>query len=235
MVNRSHSEDCRFKLGVKFDVEDMKPRIILVDDHALFRNGLKGLLESIGNCDVVAEAGSGEEFLELLPNTECDLVFMDISMPGIDGVETSHRALELRPELRIVTLSMFGDEHYYTRMVEAGACGFLLKDSSIDEVLEAIQTVCDGGTYFSEELLGRLSSQLKGGKGVVMQEDMLSERELEILVAVCRGLSNQEIADSLFISKRTVDKHRANILEKTGCKNTASLVVYAIRNNLVEL
>lgn len=211
-----------------------EPRIVLVDDHALFRGGLKNLLEQIGHCRVVAEAASGEEFLALLPTLECDVVFMDISMPGIDGVETTRRALESNPSLSIVTLSMFGDENYYTRMVEAGASGFLLKDSSIDEVLEAIRCVCEGGTYFSEAILSTLSSQLVGSSET-LDEEPLSTRELEILLAVCQGLSNQEIADALFISKRTVDKHRANILEKTGCKNTASLVVYAIKHSLVDL
>lgn len=210
------------------------PRIVLVDDHALFRGGLKNLLEQVGHCCVVAEAASGEEFLALQPSVECDMVFMDISMPGIDGVETTRRALESDPSLRIVSLSMFGDEGYYTRMVEAGASGFLLKDSSIDEVLEAIRCVCDGGTYFSEAILSTLSTQLHRGDEP-LEEDTLSARELEILLAVCQGLSNQEIADTLFISKRTVDKHRANILEKTGCKNTASLVVYAIKHSLVDL
>ena len=210
------------------------PRIILVDDHALFRGGLRNLLEQVGHCQVVAEAASGEEFLTLQPSVECDVVFMDISMPGIDGVETTRRALEIDPSLRIVTLSMFGDENYYTRMVEAGASGFLLKDSSIDEVLEAIQCVCEGGTYFSEAILSTLSSQLPRTESAE-EEESLSPRELEILLAVCQGLSNQEIADQLFISKRTVDKHRANILEKTGCKNTASLVVYAIKHSLVDL
>lgn len=212
----------------------MEYRIILVDDHALFRRGLKGLLEQVGPCRVVAEAASGEEFLALMPTTECDVVFMDISMPGMDGAETTRRALEIRSDLRIVTLSMFGDEHYYTRMVEAGACGFLLKDSAIDEVLEAIYAVSEGGSYFSERLLSSLSSHLRSSS-TIPSEESLSARELEILVAVCRGCSNQEIADELFISKRTVDKHRANILEKTGCKNTANLVVYAIRNGLVEI
>lgn len=210
------------------------PRIVLVDDHALFRGGLKNLLEQVGHCQVVAEAASGEEFLALQPTVECDVVFMDISMPGIDGVETTRRALEADPSLRIVTLSMFGDENYYTRMVEAGASGFLLKDSSIDEVLEAIRCVCEGGTYFSEAILATLSSHAIGSSENT-EEEPLSARELEILLAVCQGLSNQEIADTLFISKRTVDKHRANILEKTGCKNTASLVVYAIKHSLVDL
>jgi len=212
----------------------MEPKIVLVDDHNLFRNGLRGLLERVGGCRVVAEAAAGEEFLALLPGLEADVVFMDISMGGIDGSETTRRALELRPDLRIVTLSMFGDEHYYTRMVEAGACGFLLKDSALDEVLEAIRTVTTGGTYFSDSLLESLSSHLKTASAPT-DEETLSAREREILIAVCQGLSNQEIADRLFISKRTVDKHRANILEKTGCRNTANLVVYAIKNGLVEL
>ena len=167
----------------------MECRIILVDDHSLFRNGLRELLERCEGCRVVGEAASGEEFLAMMEGMEADIVFMDFSMPGLDGAQTTERALARRPELRIITLSMFGEESYYSRMVEAGARGFLLKDSDIGDVLEA----------------------------------------------VCRGLSNQEIADELFISKRTVDKHRANILEKTGCKNTASLVVYAIRNGIVEI
>lgn len=210
----------------------MKPRIVLVDDHALFRNGLRGLLESVGDCEVVVEAASGEEFLSLLPDLECDVVFMDISMPGINGAETTRRALQLRPDLRVVTLSMFGDEHYYSAMIEAGACGFLLKDSALDEVLEAIHTVMEGGTFFAEALLDTISSRIRN---ILECEDALSTREQEVLVAVCQGLSNQEIADTLFISKRTVDKHRANILEKTGCKNTANLVVYAIKHHLIDL
>lgn len=215
-------------------MEPAQPGITLVDDHTLFRNGLRGLLENVGGCRVVAEAACGEEFLALLPDIETDVVFMDISMPGLDGAETTRRALELRPELSVVALSMFGDEHYYTRMVEAGARGFLLKDSAIDEVLAAIHAVREGGSYFSERLLASLSSQLRSN-AAPGGEEPLSARELEILLAVCQGLSNQEIADQLFISKRTVDKHRANILEKTGCKNTANLVVYAIRHHLVEL
>lgn len=213
----------------------MEPKITLVDDHTLFRNGLRGLLERVGGCRVVAEAADGEEFLALLPDLQTDVVFLDISMPGIDGAETARRALALRPELRIVTLSMFGDEHYYARMVEAGACGFLLKDSALDEVLEAIRAVMVGESYFSAALLASLSRHLKTGSEEQPADDTLSAREREILVAVCRGLSNQEIADSLFISKRTVDKHRANILEKTGCRNTAHLVAYAIKRGWVEL
>lgn len=208
-------------------------RIILVDDHSLFRNGLKGLLDRCEGCRVVAEAASGEEFLALLPSMEVDVVFMDIAMPGMNGDETTEKALLLRPGLRVITLSMFGDENYYTRMVEAGAKGFLLKDSDIEDVLRAIEAVRSGGSYFSASLLASLTNRMRTRPDA--SGDSLSTRETEILVAVCRGLSNQEIADELFISKRTVDKHRANILEKTGCKNTASLVVYAIRQGIVEI
>lgn len=209
-------------------------RIALVDDHTLFRNGLRGLLERCTGYRVVGEAGGGEEFLTLLDGgLDADVVFMDFAMPGIDGAQTTERALAQRPELKIITLSMYGDESYYSRMVEAGARGFLLKDSDIGDVIEAIETVAAGGTYFSPQLLSSLAGRMRTREAVA--DEPLSSREREILVAVCRGLSNQEIADELFISKRTVDKHRANILEKTGCKNTASLVVYAIRNRIVEI
>ncbi len=210
-------------------------KIALVDDHTLFRTGLAGLLSQHDGFEVVADVGSGEEFLTLLPSLDVDVVFMDISMPGIDGAETTRRALAERPELRIVTLSMYGDEHYYTRMMESGASGFLLKDSDIEEVYNAVEVTMAGDSYFSSALLGTLTRNMSMLTVEEHDEDQLSNREVEILVEVCRGLSNQEIADKLFISKRTVDKHRANIMEKTGCKNTANLVVYAIKNHLVDL
>lgn len=212
----------------------MDRRIILVDDHSLFRNGLRGLLEHCAGCRVVGEAASGEEFLAMIDRgVETDIVFMDFAMPGLDGAQTTERALARHPELKIITLSMFGEESYYSRMVEAGAKGFLLKDSDIGDVLEAMDTVMAGGSYFSPQLLTSLTGRMRTREDAA--DEQLSAREREILVAVCQGLSNQEIADALFISKRTVDKHRANILEKTGCKNTASLVVYAIRNGIVEI
>lgn len=208
----------------------------MVDDHTLFRSGLRSLLALREGFEIVADVGSGEEFLALVDKKEIDVVFMDISMPGIDGVETTRRALALCPTLRVITLSMYGDDHYYRLMLESGASGFVLKDSDIEEVYAAVEAVMDGDSYFSEALLGSFTRNMSRlTLHDTVSEDTLSEREVEILVEVCRGLSNQEIADKLFISKRTVDKHRANILEKTGCKNTANLVVYAIKNHLVEL
>ena len=214
-------------------------RIALVDDHSLFRRGMKMLLSSQADFEVVVEAGSGEEFLQAQAESKVDLVFMDYSMPGINGAETTERALEIDPELKVISLSMFGDNAYYSKMVESGAKGFLLKDSEFDEVLLAVRTVCEGGTYFSPQLMESISFAMTSYPysvgGDIAEEDRLSEREVEILVGICQGLSTQEIADKLYISKRTVDKHRANILEKSGSKNTASLVVYAIKHGLVEV
>ncbi len=222
-------------------------RIALVDDHSLFRHGLKMLLEMCPDFEVVADAASGEEFLEQLPAAHPDVVFMDYAMPGLNGAQTTARALAICPDMKVITLSMFGDAVYYSEMVDSGAKGFMLKDSAFDEVVEAVETVCGGGSYFSASLLASLSQSIRSvpdpagndaagrQQQAIAEHDQLSEREIEILVGICQGLSTQEIADKLFISKRTVDKHRANILEKSGCKNTASLVVYAIRNHLVQV
>ena len=216
-------------------------RIALVDDHSLFRKGLKVLLSSRKDFSIVAEVGSGEEFLEVLMQAQPDVVFMDYAMPQMNGAETTRRALEMSPDMKVITLSMFGDNAYYSDMMSSGAKGFLLKDSEFNEVVEAVETVSAGGTYFSASLLESLSHSMRSRSVTsnvssdIAEDDRLSDREVEVLVAICQGLSTQEIADKLFISKRTVDKHRANILEKSGCKNTASLVVYAIRNGFVEI
>ena len=212
-------------------------RIALVADHTLFRNGLKLLLSSNPEFEVVADVGSGEEFLSVVEQERPDVVFMDYSMSGMNGAQTTEQALQLLPELKVITLSMFGENSYYSHMVSVGAKGFLLKDSELAEVVEAVHAVMDGGSYFSRSLLESISLNMRSARlqSEVHEADVLSEREVEILVGICQGLSTQEIADKLYISKRTVDKHRANILEKSGCKNTAAMVVYAIRNNLVEL
>ncbi len=205
----------------------------MVDDHKLFRDGLRTLLSMVDGVEVVGVAGDGAEFLGLSTRVEYDMVLLDIEMPVMNGVATAEVLLRNNPEARVVMLSMHSDEEYYFRMVELGVKGFLLKNSEIDEVVTAIKTVCDGGSYFSEELLGSLVSNLKSTQ--FEENGVLSERELEIVPLICRGLSNQEIADLLFISKRTVDKHRANILEKTGSRNTAGMVVWAIKNGVVEI
>jgi len=211
-----------------------KIRIIIADDHQLFRNGLKILLNSFPDFEVTGEASNGAEFLKLLNTIPADIALMDINMPEMDGIEATRKGLKLCPELKIIALSMYGEEEYYYKMVDAGVKGFLLKDSDISEVKEALITVSKGGSYFSQELLYHVIQKIKHREHESKTAN-LSKREKEILAKICEGLSNQEIADTLFISKRTVDKHRANLLGKTNSKNTASLILFAIRNKLIEI
>ena len=220
------------------DVKEMeKLKIYIVDDHKLFREGLKLLLSTQEFVQHVYEASSGEEFIENLSMVDCDVVLMDIEMPGMNGIETTELALRLKPDLKIIVLSMYGDEQYYYKMVDVGVKGFVLKNSGIEKVISAIHQVAEGENYFSEELLVNILNNIRtGAKIEQMGPDVeISEREMEILYHVCLGLSNQEIADKLFISKRTVDKHLANLLSKTGFRNTAALVMYAIKNKMVQV
>ncbi|HPR85588.1 MAG TPA: response regulator transcription factor [Prolixibacteraceae bacterium] len=212
-----------------------KRSVVIVDDHTLFRNGLRILVNTMDDYQVVGEASNGKQFLELLEQGAPDLVLLDINMPVMDGIEAATIAQKQNPNLKIITLSMYGEEDYYYKMVNAGVKGFLLKNSDIKEVKTALDVVYDGGSFFSSELLQNLVNSLKSSSKSKEIHAELSEREMEILILICQGLSNQEIGDKLFISKRTVDKHRANILEKSESKNTAQLVVYAIKNKLVEL
>ncbi|WP_294592526.1 response regulator transcription factor [uncultured Rikenella sp.] len=228
-------------------MKEARHTILQVDDHALFRNGLKLLLNSHPRFRVVGEAATGREMLGWLEQAERlpDVVLLDIAMPDMNGIEAAAEALGRWPGLRIITLSMYGEEDYYFKMVSQGVKGFLLKNSDITEVYAAIEAVLEGGSYFSQELLFNLVSNLRSSSDSEAEElpeaeettdeAALSAREKEILLLICKGMTNYEIADTLFISKRTVDKHRANILEKTNCKNTANLVVYAIKNGLVEI
>ena len=211
-----------------------KIKIIIADDHQLFRNGLKILLNSFPDFEVVGEASNGEEFLKLLKSVKAEVALMDINMPEMDGIEATRRGLRFNTGINVIALSMYGEEEYYYKMVDAGAKGFLLKDSDISEVRDAILTVLKGGSYFSQELLYHVIQKIKHREHESKAAN-LSKREKEILFKICEGLSNQEIADTLFISKRTVDKHRANLLGKTNSKNTASLILFAIRNKLIEI
>ncbi|MCX6223968.1 MAG: response regulator transcription factor [Bacteroidia bacterium] len=213
----------------------MKYKVMLVDDHKLFRKGLRMLIDTLNRFEVAGEASNGVEFLNLLNQSKPDIVMLDIAMPEMDGIEAAKLALTKYPDLRIITLSMFGEQDYYFKMVDAGVKGFLLKNSDFSEVKMALETVMEGGNYFSRELLMNLVNSLKNSPEETTPDSPLSDREKEIILLICKGMSTQEIADSLCLSKRTVDSHRANILLKTGCRNTASLVVYAIKEKLVEL
>lgn len=207
-------------------------KILLADDHRIFRESLKKLLTIEKIADVVAEAGDGEQVLELLKNHTPDVVLMDISMPKMDGVETTRKALEKYPDLKILTLSSFGDEKYYYKMVEAGVKGFVIKNSGIAELQQAINEVAAGGSWFSNELLRQVIVSISKP---ATKEIEISERELQILKLICDGLTNDQMAEKLCISPDTVKWHRNNLLAKTGCSNTAALVLYTIKNKLVEI
>lgn len=208
--------------------------VILVDDHKIFRKGLHFLLEDTEGIKVVGEAENGIEFLKLLSVTSADIVLMDINMPEMNGIEATVEALMRFPELKIIVLSMHGEEQYYDKMVEAGVKGFLLKNSDVDELTTAIQNVGSGGSYFSQELLVGILNKRKQQKN---QSEVvkLTERELEVLKLICKGYNNNKIADTLFISIRTVERHRANLLSKTDCTNSISMVMYAVKNNIIEV
>lgn len=214
-----------------------KLKIYIVDDHKLFREGLKLLLSTQDFVHHIYEASNGREFVENLSFVDCDIALMDIEMPDMNGIEATEKALRMRPGLKVIVLSMYGDEQYYYKMVDAGVKGFVLKSAGIEKVITAIRKVAAGENYFSEELLMNILNHMRDGNKAEPEvvDNEISERELEILYHVCLGLSNQEIADKLFISKRTVDKHRANLLSKTGCRNTAALVMYAIKNKMINV
>ncbi len=209
--------------------------LMIVDDHKLFREGLKLLLKNLGEVGEVWEAADGEVFLNMIKTHHPDVVLMDIEMPRLNGIDATARALESQPDLKILALSMFGDEEYFQKMVDAGVCGFLLKNSEFSEVKKAILSVAQGNNYFTEEILYKLVNRFKTKTASPEPALVLSDRELEVLLLICKGFSNQEIADQLFISKRTVDHHRASLLTKTNTRNTASLVIHAIKNKMIEV
>jgi len=206
-----------------------KLKIYLVDDHALFMEGIHFLLSSVDFVGEIFEAASGQEFLEGLQLHPVDLVLLDIAMPGMNGIDTAREARRICPELKMIALSMYADEQYYTGMIEAGADGFLLKNSSFSVLKRAIAEVSSGKNYFSQEIVQALVRNINR-EPEAYSSPALTDREIEVLKLICSGLSNVEIAEKLELSRRTVDKHRQNLLEKSQSKNTVALVLYAIKN-----
>ena len=212
-----------------------KIKVMVVDDHEIFRNGLIMVLNRIDNVQVIGEASNGEEFLTKLNAMHPDIVFMDIKMPKMNGIDTTIEALKRYPELRIIAITMFGEEEYLQKMINAGGYGFLLKNSSIDEIERAVNVVHQGKNCYSDELLSYFTNKYLKKNQMDEDEFNISKRELEVLDLVSKGYSNQEIADTLYISKRTVDGHKANLIQKTGSKNIVDLLIYAIKKGLVSI
>jgi DNA-binding NarL/FixJ family response regulator len=212
-------------------------KIILADDHKMFREGIRFLLEKTGNFDVIAEASNGKELLEQLKTQKPGLILLDISMPEMGGIECAEIINELYPSIKMIALSMYNDIEYYHKMVQAGVNGFVLKDSGGNELLEAIEKVLKGESYFSQELMRRIIYNISNAPVIKEKKNdaELTKREVEILDCICRGLTNSEIADKLNVCLRTVEVHKSHIFEKTECKNSINLVIYAIKHKLINL
>lgn len=215
----------------------MPYNIIIVDDHPIFRDGFRSFLSLQKSIDKILEAENGNKFLELLKSQPVDLAFVDINMPVLDGFEATREALKIKPDLKIIGISSFENIEYIDKMLECGASGYILKDAGREEITEAIDRVMCGGNYFSSRILTKLTQRviiIQKEKRIQATLPSFTEREIEVLQLFCAGFSRNEIAEKLFISERTVDKHRENLMTKTGVKNTVGLVLYSIKHKLVK-
>ncbi len=209
--------------------------VLIADDHKVFREGLASLLDDVPDIRVVGQAADGRQVLQLLEAIRPDVILMDIAMGDSGGLETTRLVKAQHPGIKVLVLSMHSESHYIVRMLEAGASGYLLKDAGSAEMIAAIRAVHAGDTYYSRQVSDTLIEHLTRGKPARPTRDdvPLTRRELEVLQLIAEEYSNPEIAEKLFISIRTVDTHRRNLLEKLGVKNTAGLVKYAIKRGLI--
>ena len=213
-----------------------KIRILLADDHKIFREGVRSILEKEQDMEVVGEAANGVEVIELIEQVEVDVLVLDIDIGTPNGIEITELISQNHPETKILILSMMGFHDFVIQALEKGAIGFLLKNTGKDEVLTAIRSVSKGDSYFSREVSAILIEQLQKPASLKRKstEIPISPREIEVLKLIAQEFSNSEIAEKLYISIRTVDTHRRNLLEKLGAKNTAGLVKFAIQKGLVD-
>lgn len=210
-------------------------KIAVVDDHEIVRDGIRILLEDEPGFEIIFEAQTGKEAIEKCETHDVDLVIMDITMPVMDGIQATKIIKEKRPELKVLALTMLSEDQHIRKMIKAGASGYILKSSGKEELITAIKSIMSGKHYFSDEATQSILQELVNPevpKPTPPDNVELTDRELEVLQLIVNEYTNQEIADELFISVRTVDAHRRNLLQKTGAKNTAGLVKYAIENKL---
>jgi len=211
-------------------------KIVIVEDIELFRKGLAMVINKFENVRVVAQASSAKEFLELLEIITPDIVLMDIRLPDMSGIEVTETAIKKYPDLKIIALTLFAEDEYISSMLKAGAKGFLIKNIGKEDLKKAIKDVAAGKMYYSQELMPYFYKQLNiPEKKKPKNKIKLTKRELEILKLIANGFTDSEIAEKINISHRTVNGHRNNMLLKTGAKNTVSLIIFCIKNNLLEL
>lgn len=217
-----------------------KINIVIADDHTLFRKGLRNLMLELDSVGEIFEAQNGAELLELLNIAKPlpDVVLLDINMPVMDGVEATKKIKQLFPGLKIIILTMENNEHFVLQMLELGVNGYLIKNCEPEELALALESVTTKDFYFDDNITDFIRKVYFTQKGTGQKQEEpthLTTREKEILQLICMEMNTYEIAEKLFLSPRTVESHRKNIIEKTGVKNIAGLIVYAIKNNLVEI
>jgi DNA-binding NarL/FixJ family response regulator len=211
-------------------------KLAVVDDQHLFRKGLISLIKEFEEIDIVIEASNGSELVEKLKTKKPAVVLLDLEMPVMDGIETTEFLQRKYPEIKILILTMHNEEEIILHLLEKGAHGFLLKDQPIETLVDAIYAVIENGYYFNDHISKVMVKGLVRTQKIKpnFHEVRLSEREIEVVKLICKEYTNKEIADKLFISVRTVDGHREKILQKTKAKNTVGIVMYAIKNNLLD-
>jgi len=218
--------------------DNTRVRLIIVDDHPLSRQGIKALLADVDFKAEVWVAGNGREALELFQTSPFDVALVDINMPEMSGIELTREIKRRYPATHVIALSMYDDHLFISQMIEAGASGYILKNINLDELLEAIHTVVNGGSYYSADIRKVISEHLFPVTGPVADVQSktihLSYREQEILNLVAKEFTNQQIAAKLFISERTVETHRKNLFIKTKQKTIVGLIKYAIEHNLLQ-
>ncbi len=213
-------------------------KVIIADDHKIIRVGLRGLLDRESDIEVAGEAENAEDVLKVLAEHPADVVLMDIDLGETNGIKATQSIKALYPQLHVLGLTMHEEPDYIIRMLEAGASGYLLKNAGREELLTAIHTVAKGDSYFSQKVSATLLQALTNPKSPApdqkkTMQSPLSDREIEVLRLIAQEYSNGEIAEKLFISIRTVDTHRRNLLEKLQVKNTVGLVKYAIEKGII--
>jgi DNA-binding NarL/FixJ family response regulator len=213
-----------------------KIRILLADDHGLVRKGLRLLVESQEGMEVVAEASDGREAVRLAAEWLPDIAILDIAMPNLNGIEATAQIVKSGADVRVVILSMHSDESYVVRALDAGARGYLLKDSAEDDLVQAIHTVAEGRPYFSPAISATLLEdyvRTLRQRGLTDSCDLLTDREKEVLQLLAEGKSNKEVATLLNLSPYTIETHRTNMMQKLNLHNTAEIVLYAVRKKII--